>query len=157
MNTKGMIIDTAHMNHQTMMEVLATSSKPVLNSHSNLMHYASHTRNVADEFLDALAKNGGVLGLSVYRGFMKSLDSHLTRVDYMDQIAYVIDRIGSEYVALGTDFHGLPTKHCVHGLSHIGHLVALEQEMIARFGVERTEQFFWHNAMRVLRANLPHA
>jgi membrane dipeptidase len=61
MNHQGMIIDTAHMNHQSMMDVVRCSKKPILNSHSNLKAFASHTRNVEDEFLDALAQNGGVL------------------------------------------------------------------------------------------------
>jgi membrane dipeptidase len=57
MNTLGMIIDTAHMSHTAMMEVVEISSKPIVNSHANLKHFCPHPRNVEDEFLFALQKN----------------------------------------------------------------------------------------------------
>jgi membrane dipeptidase len=53
-----MIVDTAHMNHQSMMDVVHYSTKPILNSHSNIRTLHDHTRNVEDEFIDALEKNG---------------------------------------------------------------------------------------------------
>ena len=58
MHDLGMIVDTAHMNHQSMMDVIRIAKKPVLNSHSNLKHFCAHTRNVEDEFLYALKDNG---------------------------------------------------------------------------------------------------
>lgn len=51
-----MIIDTAHMNHKAMMDVLETSKKAIINSHSNLKAFCDHSRNVYDEFLLLLAK-----------------------------------------------------------------------------------------------------
>jgi membrane dipeptidase len=61
MNNLGMVVDTAHMSHESMMDVLSCAPSPVLNSHSNLKHFCPHTRNVEDDFLKALADNGGVL------------------------------------------------------------------------------------------------
>ena len=151
MNTLGMIIDTAHMSHAAMMEVAEISSKPILNSHANLKHFCPHPRNVEDEFLFALQKNWGVLWLSVYQTFVWWLDVEA----YLEQIAYVIDRIGSDHVALGTDFHWLPTKKCLEGVQHITDLSALEIAITKRFWVPLAQKFFRTNAQRILQQNLP--
>lgn len=155
MQEKGMLVDTAHMSHQSMMDVLSCATKPILNSHSNLMHFYQHSRNVQESFLDALKDNGGVLGLSVYKGFIKGVNMSVGIQDYLDQVEYVIKRIGQEHVALGTDFHGLPVKQCLDGLNHISQLQDLEKAMLERFGEQVTEQFFSGNVLRVLKANLP--
>jgi len=151
MNTLWMIIDTAHMNHASMMEVADLSSKPILNSHANLKHFCSHARNVEDEFLLALQKNGGVLWLSVYQDFVGASPVEA----YLDQIAYVIDHIGPDHVALGTDFHWLPTKKCLEGLQHITDLSALEIAVTKRFWLAVAQKFFRANAERILHSNLP--
>lgn len=54
MNELGMIVDTAHMNHASMMDTLRVSKKPILNSHSNLWTLNQHSRNVRDDFLTAI-------------------------------------------------------------------------------------------------------
>lgn len=150
MHDLGMIVDTAHMNHQSMMDVVRIAKKPILNSHSNLKHFCAHTRNVEDEFLYALKDNGGVLWLSVYQDFVWSWD-----VDaYLQQIEYVIERIGPDHVALWSDFHWLSTQKCLVWLQHISDLNALEDRVVEVFWENIAQKFFWDNSMRVLQANL---
>lgn len=150
MHDLGMIVDTAHMNHQSMMDVIRIAKKPIMNSHSNLKHFCAHTRNVEDEFLYALKDNGGVLWLSVYQDFV-----WWTHVDaYLEQIAYVIDLIGPDHVALWTDFHWLVTQKCLVWLQHISDLNALEDRVVELFWENIAQKFFWDNSMRVLQANL---
>ncbi len=139
------------MNHASMMEVAELSLKPILNSHSNLKHFCAHARNVEDEFLVALQKNGGVLWLSVYKTFVWAEDVEA----YLEQIGYVIDYIGPDHVALGTDFHWLPTKKCLEGLQQITDLSALEIAITKRFWPAVAQKFFRANAERILQDNLP--
>jgi membrane dipeptidase len=151
MNTLGIIIDTAHMNHISMMQVAELSSKPIVNSHANLKHFCSHTRNVDDSFLYALKRNGGVLWLSVYVPFVWS-----SRIDdYLNQIAWVVDSVWPDHIALGTDFHGIPVEKSLYWVSYISDLVYLEQKVRERFGEQITKKFFWENSRRVLLQNLP--
>lgn len=150
MHDLGMIVDTAHMNHQSMMDVIRIAKKPIMNSHSNLKHFCSHTRNVEDEFLYALKDNWGVLWLSVYQDFV-----WWTQVDaYLEQIAYVIDLIGPDHVALWTDFHWLTTQKCLVWLQQISDLNALEDRVVEMFWETLAQKFFRDNSMRVLQANL---
>jgi microsomal dipeptidase-like Zn-dependent dipeptidase len=151
MNALGIIIDTAHMSHASMMQTVALSTKPILNSHANLKHFCAHTRNVEDAFLYALKENGGVLWLSVYTPFIWS-----SRVeDYLDQIARVIELIWPDHIALGTDFHGIPPEKCLQWVCHITDLTYLEEKVTERFGKEIATKFFWENSRRLILQNLP--
>jgi membrane dipeptidase len=141
------------MSHQAMMDVATISQKPILNSHSNLMHFLSHPRNVQDEFLKVLAKNGGVLGLSFCKSFMTK-ESTLSMDHYFQQIDYVRNLIGDEHIALGTDYHGLTHEDIIDGYDNISSLKAFRQLMIDRYGESFSNKFLYANAQRVLKSHL---
>lgn len=153
MNSQWMIIDTAHMNHASMMDVIHCSKKPILNSHSNIRTLHNHTRNVEDEFIDALPQNGWVLWLSVFSSFISN-NPTVTIDDYLSQIKYIKDRIWEDHIALWTDFHGLVTEKCIQWVQHISQLNDLEDAIIKFFWSAFAKKFFYDNSMRVLRNNL---
>lgn len=70
MNALGMMVDLSHGGEQTFYDVLAISSKPILVSHSNAYTLMPHYRNLKDKQLEALKKNGGVVGVNFYSGFL---------------------------------------------------------------------------------------
>ncbi len=70
MNKLGMIIDLSHSGEQTFYDVLATSTKPVIASHSSVYAICPHYRNLNDDQIRALAKNGGVMFINFYPGFL---------------------------------------------------------------------------------------
>lgn len=70
MNELGMMVDLSHAGEKTFYDVLAVTSKPVLVSHSNAYALMPHYRNLKDEQLEALKKNGGVVGVNFYSGFL---------------------------------------------------------------------------------------
>ncbi|WP_418359147.1 dipeptidase [Sphingobacterium detergens] len=70
MNELGMLVDLSHGGEQTFYDVIAVSSKPILVSHSNAYRLCPHFRNLKDEQLEALKKNGGVIGVNFYSGFL---------------------------------------------------------------------------------------
>ena len=73
MNRLGMIVDISHVADKTFWDVLATTSRPVIASHSSCRAIARHPRNLSDPQLRAIAKNGGVVGINFYPVF---LDDH---------------------------------------------------------------------------------
>lgn len=70
MNRIGMMIDISHVADKTFFDVIATTRAPVIASHSSARAIANHPRNMSDEMLKALAKNGGVVMVNFYDGFL---------------------------------------------------------------------------------------
>ncbi len=70
MNRLGMMIDLAHASDQAFYDTLDTSSAPVLNTHAACRSVSNHPRNLTDDMLKKLAKNGGVLGVAYYAGML---------------------------------------------------------------------------------------
>lgn len=64
LNRLGVIIDVSHIADKTFYDVLAVSSAPVIASHSSCRALDRHPRNMTDEMLRALAKNGGVVQIN---------------------------------------------------------------------------------------------
>ncbi|MDP9048538.1 MAG: dipeptidase [Bacteroidota bacterium] len=72
LNDLGVMIDLSHPGEQTFYDVLATTNKPVIASHSCAYALNPFRRNLKDAQLKALAKNGGVVFVNFYSGFLDS-------------------------------------------------------------------------------------
>jgi membrane dipeptidase len=72
MNDLGMLVDLSHVGEQTFWDAINTSSKPILVSHSCVYTLCPHRRNLKDEQIKAIGKNGGVIHLNFYSGFVDS-------------------------------------------------------------------------------------
>jgi membrane dipeptidase len=70
MNRIGMMVDISHVSDKTFYDVIETTRAPVIASHSSARAIADHPRNMSDEMLKALAKNGGVVMVNFYDGFL---------------------------------------------------------------------------------------
>lgn len=70
MNRLSMVIDVSHVSDETFYDVLKVTTKPVMASHSCTRSICNHHRNLSDKMLKALAKNGGVIGINYYLGFL---------------------------------------------------------------------------------------
>ncbi len=72
MNELGMMVDVSHVGEQTFWDVINTTTKPVIASHSNAWTLCPIFRNLKDEQILAIGKNGGVIDLNFYAGFVDS-------------------------------------------------------------------------------------
>jgi membrane dipeptidase len=72
MNELGMLVDVSHVGEQTFWDVIAITTKPIIASHSCAYTLCPHSRNLKDEQIKAIAKNGGVIHLNFYSGFLDS-------------------------------------------------------------------------------------
>lgn len=90
MNVLGMIVDVSHVGENTFWDAINTTTKPVIASHSCVWNLCMHRRNLKDEQIIAIGKNGGVIQLNFYAGFIDSnyerkaiafLDRHSSSMD----------------------------------------------------------------------------
>jgi membrane dipeptidase len=102
MNQLGILIDLSHVGDRTTLETIDVSEKPVTVTHANARAYYDHPRNKQDEALKLLASKGGVVGATPFCNFLPTrFDSTLE--DYIDAVDDMVQRIGIDHVAVGTD------------------------------------------------------
>jgi membrane dipeptidase len=75
MNRLGMLVDVSHVSDKTFYDAIAVSTRPVIVSHSSMRAISDVPRNVTDDMLRALAKNGGVIGINFGEGFINNKDA----------------------------------------------------------------------------------
>ena len=75
MNRIGMIVDISHVSDKTFYDALAVTTKPVIASHSSSRAISEIPRNMTDDMLKALARNGGVVGINFGAGFVNPKDA----------------------------------------------------------------------------------
>ncbi len=97
-NRLGVVIDCAHATFETTLGVLGASEVPVMISHSHLDHTdRPHPRLLSAEHASAVASAGGLVGA------WPSGVTSATLEDFIDEIARLVDLIGIDHVAIGTD------------------------------------------------------
>jgi len=70
MNRLGMMVDISHVSDRTFWDAIATTKAPLIASHSSSRLLSNHPRNMTDDMLRAVAKNGGVVDVNFYSGFL---------------------------------------------------------------------------------------
>lgn len=98
MNSLGMIVDLAHATFDVTVDALEISTAPILISHSHLAAPgADHPRLLSEEHARMVAEAGGVIGAWPSGMALASL------ADYCDEICRMVDVVGVDHVAIGTD------------------------------------------------------
>ncbi|WP_426132665.1 membrane dipeptidase [Pseudomonas sp. PWP3-1b2] len=100
-NTAGIIIDCSHASKASSLEIMETSQRPAIFSHTNVKAIFDHPRTIDDEQISACAAQDGVIGLT---GLGIFLGDPSASVDaYVRQIDYLAERIGTRHIGIGLD------------------------------------------------------
>jgi membrane dipeptidase len=109
MNQLGMLVDISHVGEKTFWDVIACTTKPVIASHSSVYAICPVPRNLKDDQIKAIAKNGGVIQINFYSGFLDSnYNKRLTSFVSLHQQQYDSLRAVK---APDYEIHGFFAKH----------------------------------------------
>lgn len=87
MNRIGMIVDISHVSDKTFYDTLAVTSKPVIASHSSCRALTDVPRNMTDDMIRALGRNGGVIGINFGAGFLSQKEVEAARRNFAARAA----------------------------------------------------------------------
>ena len=109
MNRVGMMVDVSHVSRECMMQATALSTSPVIASHSATTAFANVPRNMDDEMLRAVAKNGGVVqivAVSEYVKVPRPGEAPANVADLVNHIDHAVKVAGIDHVGISSDFDG---------------------------------------------------
>lgn len=102
LETLGITIDLAHASPAAFAQTLALARKPVVVSHGGVKGTCPGPRNLSDDQLRGIARNGGVVGIGYWKGAV--CETSLAAI--IRAILYVVEVAGIDHVGLGSDFDG---------------------------------------------------
>ena len=152
MNELGMIIDVSHLSDGGFWDVLQTSKKPFVASHSNARALCGHQRNLTDDMIRAMAEKGGVAGVNFYPCFVHS-SAKITAENLADHVEYMYKKGGEDFVAMGTDFDGFGDGEST--ITHIGQMDEVYAAIKKRGFSDRQMDKIWSgNILRVIKEQM---
>ncbi|WP_296035668.1 dipeptidase [uncultured Agrobacterium sp.] len=108
-NELGILIDLAHITEKGFWDVAKTSDQPLIASHSNAHALTGVARNLTDRQMDAIKESRGLAGLNYAVTMLRPDardDADTPLSDMVRHIDYMVERMGIDCVALGSDFDG---------------------------------------------------
>lgn len=130
-NELGIMIDLAHLNERGFWDVAEFSGAPLVSTHTAANALCRTARNLTDEQIDAIGRTGGVLGVNFHVGDLRAdgvRDPNTPLSEIARHVDYVVDRIGVDHVAFGSDFDGAIMSAELGDASGLPRLIALLQE-----------------------------
>lgn len=147
MQQLDIIVDVSHSSEQTVKDVLAISTSPLVVSHTGFYGHCQSKRNINDGLMQQIAQAGGLIAVGHWDGAICSTQP----TDIADAIIYGINLVGDEHVSLGSDFDGAVTT-----AFDTSQLALITQSLLNK-GVskESISKVMGGNMLQFLQTNLP--
>ncbi len=98
----GIVVDCAHLNERTTLDIMAIARAPVVISHANVRDLHPDLRNVTGAMIDACAATGGVMGVTGMGKLLPDGEANLDGI--VRQIDHIAQRAGPAHVGIGLDY-----------------------------------------------------
>ncbi|MDG2129927.1 MAG: dipeptidase [Fuerstiella sp.] len=157
MNRLGMLVDLSHVSPDVMHQAIDISTAPVIFSHSSALTINDHPRNVPDDVLRRMSKNGGVVMVNFFSKYViptaqrnENENARGTIHDVVDHIHHIATVAGVDHVGIGSDFDGVP--RLPEQLEDVSTYPLITQELLNR-GYTKSDihKILGGNVLRALR------
>ena len=151
MDSLGMMIDVSHTGLKTIEDILQITDKPIIATHSGVRAILDHYRNLYDEQIIKIAESGGVIGVVFYPPFLT--DGRTATIGtVIKHINYIVDLVGIDHVALGSDFDGIG-DNIVSRLNDVSNFPTLTEALLkSGYSRDDIEKILGGNVLRVLQS-----
>ncbi|QIA06268.1 dipeptidase [Draconibacterium halophilum] len=140
MNRLGMLVDVSHISDKSFYDVIELSEVPVFASHSSVRAIANHKRNMTDDMIKTLAKNGGVIQICLLDDYIKDPDTTTVRYQKEQELRKVFNTSFAkmseeEQAVVRKQWRQLDEKYpkhlpivadCVDHIDHVKNLVGID-------------------------------
>ncbi len=150
-NELGILVDLSHLNEQGFWDVARLSTAPLVATHSNVHALCQSTRNLTDKQLAAIKETGGLVGLNFSVADLwedASREPQLPLETLLRHLDYLVEHLGSDGVALGTDFDGTTVPATIGDATGIAGL--MEQLRAHGYDDVMLEKIGYKNWLRIL-------
>lgn len=150
MNKLGMLVDVSHIAPAGFWDVIETSSKPIIATHSNAKALCPHPRNLDDKQILAIKENDGLIGVTFAGQFLEHdyndacIESIYRHIDYMLNIMGNDDHIG-----FGSDFDGI--SHPPYNLHGVQDYSAVYEYLSKKYSASTVEKITHKNVLNLLQ------
>ncbi|MBS1789750.1 MAG: dipeptidase [Acidobacteria bacterium] len=165
MNRLGMMVDISHVGDETFWDVIEVTKSPVIASHSSCRALTNVPRNLTDDMLKAVAKNGGVVMINFYNGFINTeyakpgdpvptKTAETATLDMlMEHFDHAIKVAGIDHVGIGSDFDGVDGM-LPPGMEDVSKLPTIAYELLKRgYSDADVKKVLGENLLRVMADN----
>jgi membrane dipeptidase len=151
-NRLGVMIDVSHLNEKGFWDVARLSTAPLVATHSCVHAICPSTRNLTDRQLDAIGESDGVVGVNFSVNDVRP-DAQLNADTPLHMLTrhfhYLVDRIGIDRVAIGSDFDGATIPTAIKDASGLPNLISAL--LADGFDEVSVRKIAFENWMRVFR------
>ena len=137
MNRLGIIVDVSHVSDKTFWDIVGTSQRPVIASHSAVRSIVPHPRNLTDDQIRALARTGGVVSVVFYPAFVEpgwneakgrvdaEIAAQVAEASQREQGGATLKRAARDRVRTREYLRRMPRVSVARVVDHIDHVVRL--------------------------------
>ncbi|MDI6025368.1 dipeptidase [Corticibacterium sp. UT-5YL-CI-8] len=147
----GILVDLAHITEKGFWDVAKTSSRPLVASHSNAHALTPVARNLTDRQLEAIRHTSGLVGVNFATSMLRAdgqNNSNTPMSDVVRHVNYLVEKVGIDCVALGSDFDGALIPREIGDAAGLPKLVCALRD--AGYDDGALEKLCFGNWMRVL-------
>jgi membrane dipeptidase len=104
MNSIGMIVDVSHTNEKSFYDILETTTKPIMATHSNARALCNVDRNLTDQQIKAITNTGGLIGLVAARYFVSGDEENQNAHTLALHAKHIVELSSVNHVCIGFDY-----------------------------------------------------